>query len=256
MTQAARDVLITGLGLVSSLGEGVEAHVAQLGGASAPQPTIEAERFAPYFLHPLPQIDWSRQIPKKGDQRQMETWQKLGVYAAGLALEDAGIPADEAMRAGIDMIVSAGGGERDPEVDALIMSRARGLADPQPLMNELLSSELRPTVQFQLGLQQFEAQDYMKAAVTFTQVLADSATDEVRAASRYNLALCQRQLGSPDEAKATLLKYREEHPRDERTAEIAYQLGDLLEAGGSSDAAIAQWRPNNRPERLLCTKGR
>ncbi|WP_427025988.1 beta-ketoacyl-ACP synthase [Aureimonas ureilytica] len=146
MTQAARDVLITGLGLVSSLGEGVEAHVAQLGGASAPQPTIEAERFAPYFLHPLPQIDWSRQIPKKGDQRQMETWQKLGVYAAGLALEDAGIPADEAMRAGIDMIVSAGGGERDPEVDALIMSRARGLADPQPLMNELLSSELRPTL--------------------------------------------------------------------------------------------------------------
>ncbi|ALN73863.1 beta-ketoacyl-ACP synthase [Aureimonas sp. AU20] len=146
MTQAARDVLITGLGLVSSLGEGVEAHVARLTAPGTPQPVLEAERFAPYLLHPLPQIDWSRQIPKKGDQRQMETWQKLGVYAAGLALEDAGIPADEATRAGIDMIVSAGGGERDPEVDALVMSRARGLAEPQPLMNELLSSELRPTL--------------------------------------------------------------------------------------------------------------
>ncbi|WP_062230711.1 beta-ketoacyl-ACP synthase [Aureimonas sp. N4] len=146
MTQAARDVLITGLGLVSSLGEGVEAHVSRLSAPGPLQPTIEAERFAPSFVHPLPQIDWSRQIPKKGDQRQMETWQKIGVYAAGLALEDAAIPADEATRAGIDMIVSAGGGERDPDVDALVMSRARGLDDPQPLLNELLSSELRPTL--------------------------------------------------------------------------------------------------------------
>ena len=73
MTQAARDVLITGLGLVSSLGEGVEAHVSRLSAPGPLQPTIEAERFAPSFVPPLPQIDWSRQIPKKGDQRQMET---------------------------------------------------------------------------------------------------------------------------------------------------------------------------------------
>ncbi|MBB3998197.1 beta-ketoacyl-ACP synthase [Aureimonas pseudogalii] len=145
MTQAPRDVLITGLGLVSSLGEGVDAHLARLTGAGS-QPTIEAERFAPHFVHPLPAIDWSRQIPKKGDQRQMETWQKLGVYAAGLALEDAEIAPDEATRSQIDMIVSAGGGERDPDVDALVMARARGADDPQPLMNELLSSELRPTL--------------------------------------------------------------------------------------------------------------
>lgn len=144
MTPAPRDVLITGVGLVSSLGEGVEAHVARMSGAL--QPTLETERFAPFALHPLPAIDWSRQIPKKGDQRQMETWQKLGVYAAGLALQDADIAADEATRAQVDMIVSAGGGERDPEVDALVMMRARGLAEPQPVMNELLSGELRPTL--------------------------------------------------------------------------------------------------------------
>ncbi len=145
MNREPRDVLITGLGLVSSLGEGVDAHLSRLTTPGS-QPTIEAERLAPYFVHPLPAIEWSRQIPKKGDQRQMETWQKLGVYAAGLALEDAGVAADEQTRAGIDMIVSAGGGERDPEVDALVMARARGVEDPQPLMNELLSSELRPTL--------------------------------------------------------------------------------------------------------------
>ncbi len=55
------------------------------------------ERFAPFTIHPLPEIDWARQIPQKGDRRQMETWQRLGTYTAGLALEDAGLKADEAL---------------------------------------------------------------------------------------------------------------------------------------------------------------
>ncbi|WP_182084862.1 beta-ketoacyl-ACP synthase [Aureimonas sp. ME7] len=146
MDQNARDVLITGVGLVSSLGEGVEAHLARLTAPTGLQPAIEGSAFAPYFVHPLPAVDWSQQIPKKGDQRQMETWQKLGVYAAGLALQDAKVEPDEATRARVDMIVAAGGGERDPDVDALVMARTRGANDPQPLMNELLSSELRPTL--------------------------------------------------------------------------------------------------------------
>ncbi|WP_061932310.1 beta-ketoacyl-ACP synthase [Aureimonas sp. AU22] len=146
MDQPARDVLITGVGLVSSLGEGVETHLARLGAADGFQPAIEGVEPTGHSIHPLPQIDWSLQIPKKGDQRQMETWQKLGVYAAGLALADAEVAPDEATRAKVDMIVAAGGGERDPEVDGLVMARARGLNDPLPLMNELLSSELRPTL--------------------------------------------------------------------------------------------------------------
>lgn len=139
-------VLVTGIGLVSSLGEGARTHVARLSGAEAPQPVLETERFAPYSVHPLPALDWSAQIPKKGDQRQMETWQRLGVYAAGLALADAGIGDDAETRAGIDMIVAAGGGERDPAVDAIVMAKARGLAEPGPVINETLAGELRPTL--------------------------------------------------------------------------------------------------------------
>ena len=82
---------------------------------------IDTERFAPYTVHPLPEIDWSLQIPKRGDQRQMETWQRLGTYAAGLALDDAGIKGDEALCATMDMVVAAGGGERDVAVDAAIL---------------------------------------------------------------------------------------------------------------------------------------
>jgi 3-oxoacyl-[acyl-carrier-protein] synthase II len=141
-----RDVLVSGIGLVSSLGEGIEAHLSLMEGGRAIQPVLETERFAPYAVHPLPSLDWSAQIPKKGDQRQMETWQRLGVYAAGLALADAGIAPDEETRSGIDMIVAAGGGERDPAVDALVMQRLRGVEDRGPLLNEVLSSELRPTL--------------------------------------------------------------------------------------------------------------
>src|SRR5690606_21613147 len=139
------DVVITGIGLVSSLGEGPDAHWRKL---TSPDtvPTLEADRFAPYTVHPLPEIDWNRQIAKRGDQRQMETWQRLGTYAAGLALDDAGIKGDEALCASMDMVVAAGGGERDIEVDNAILSTSAGRADFDVLLNEKLTTELRPTL--------------------------------------------------------------------------------------------------------------
>ena len=139
------DVLITGIGLVSSLGEGIDAHLRQGADGLSPQPVLESERYSPRAVHPLPAVDWSAQIPKK-DQRQMETWQRLGVYAAGLALTDASVAPDEETRSRVDMIVSAGGGERDLTVDALVMERTRGTADLEPMLNEILAGELRPTL--------------------------------------------------------------------------------------------------------------
>ena len=101
-----RDAVITGIGLVSCLGEGAAPHRAALeAGPSAP--VIDTGSFAPYSVHPLPEIDWSLQIPKRGDQRQMETWQRIGTYAAGLALDDAGMKGDEQLCATMDMIVAA-----------------------------------------------------------------------------------------------------------------------------------------------------
>ncbi|MGY6707235.1 MAG: beta-ketoacyl-ACP synthase [Rhizobiaceae bacterium] len=140
-----RDVLITGLGLVTCLGEGPEAHWTAIAGGGA-EPPLDAARFAPYTIHPLPEIDWGRQIPKRGDQRQMETWQRLGTYAAGMALDDAGFKGDEEACARMDMIVSAAGGERDIEVDASILEAARTRKDHGVLLNEKLTTELRPTL--------------------------------------------------------------------------------------------------------------
>lgn len=140
-----RDVVITGIGLVSSLGEGVEAHWRAFTRPSLP-PTVETERFAPYTVHPLPPIDWTLQIPKKGDQRQMENWQRLGVYVAGLALDDAGLKSDEERCSTMDLIVAAGGGERDEDVDESILAAAQERNDPEVVVNEKLTSDLRPTL--------------------------------------------------------------------------------------------------------------
>ncbi|MCR4266229.1 beta-ketoacyl-ACP synthase [Nitratireductor sp. ZSWI3] len=140
-----RDVVITGMGIVSSLGEGVDAHWQALT-AAPPSPVLDRERFAPYMIHPLPEIDWSRQIPRRGDQRQMETWQRLGTYAAGLALDDAGLKENEGLCASMDMVVAAGGGERDETVDEVILNASLARNDQDVLLNEKLTTELRPTL--------------------------------------------------------------------------------------------------------------
>jgi 3-oxoacyl-[acyl-carrier-protein] synthase II len=139
-----RDVVVTGIGLVSSAGEGVEAHVAALTGGAAPQTDIET--FAPYPVHPAVPLDWDKQIAKKSDQRQMEAWQKLGCYAAGLALEAAGMKDDAALKGRTHLIVAAGGGERDYAVDGQILTGLRQAENPGVFLNERLMGDLRPTL--------------------------------------------------------------------------------------------------------------
>ena len=98
-------------------------------------------------------------------------------------------------------------------------------------------SDLRSTVQFRLGLMEFESKEYARAAVAFTQVLEESVSTEMGSASRYNLALCQKLLGQTDEARASLEKFRADHPRDSRTADVSFQLGDMDEAAGNMQGA-------------------
>ncbi|MGI9385062.1 MAG: beta-ketoacyl-ACP synthase, partial [Methyloligellaceae bacterium] len=111
-----------------------------------PEPIVDSNSFAPYPVHPLVELDFSKQIPKRGDLRQMGQWQRLGVYAAGLALSDAGIAGNWDYLDRTDMIVAANGGERDVEVDDAILAELSIRNDPQVFLNEALSTQLRPTL--------------------------------------------------------------------------------------------------------------
>jgi len=137
-------VAVTGVGLVSSLGPGADLHVAALRDRVAP--VIDAEVYAPHPVHPTPALDLKTQIPRRGDQRQMEPWQRLGVYAAGLALDGAGLKDDDAAKDAMQLLVAAGGGERDEAVDAAIATGLTTAADPGAYLNERLMEDLRPTL--------------------------------------------------------------------------------------------------------------
>jgi 3-oxoacyl-[acyl-carrier-protein] synthase II len=134
---------ITGIGIVSSLGEGLDAHWDAL---NARRINVDDKRFAPYIVHPLAPVSFDAQIPKKGDQRQMEAWQRIGTYAAGLALDSAGVKGNQEILGRMDMIVAAGGGERDIAVDmAILNADAKGNSGPA-FLNERLMNDLRPTL--------------------------------------------------------------------------------------------------------------
>ncbi len=137
---------ITGIGLVSSLGEGVDTHWRRLGPHAVPAASVDAVRYAPYSVHPLAAIGFSKQIPKTSDQRQMERWQRIGVYAAGLALADAGVLGQTALLDRIDLALAAGNGERDVALDGRILEAASTWEPSRGQLNQMLMTGLRPTL--------------------------------------------------------------------------------------------------------------
>jgi 3-oxoacyl-[acyl-carrier-protein] synthase II len=137
------EVWITGIGLATSLGEGLDANWDAL---NQRRINVDENGLAPYVVHPWAPVNFDTQIPKKGDQRQMEAWQRIGTYAAGLALDSAGVKGNKEILGRMDMIVAAGGGERDLAVDSNILSlKAKGNSAPD-FLNERLMNDLRPTL--------------------------------------------------------------------------------------------------------------
>src|SRR5579864_2968163 len=137
------EVWITGIGLATSLGVGLDANWDALQDGRI---NVDEKGFAPYVVHPWVQVSLDTQIPKKGDQRQMEAWQRIGTYAAGLALDSAGVKGNKDILSRMDMVIAAGGGERDLAVDSGILSaQAKGNNAPG-FLNERLMGDLRPTL--------------------------------------------------------------------------------------------------------------
>jgi 3-oxoacyl-[acyl-carrier-protein] synthase II len=143
MMSAGREVWITGIGLVSCLGDGPEEHWRAL---NEREPSAELASFAPYVAHPPAAIEFANQIPRKSDLRQMEVGQRLGVHAAGTALQSARLKGNAAVLADMDLFVAAGGGERDLAVDSAILSGLPHAQNPDAFVNQRLLSDLRPTL--------------------------------------------------------------------------------------------------------------
>ncbi len=142
MHEEKEEAWITGIGIVSTLGDGCEANWQAL---AAGHPAVDATTFSPYIVHPIAAVDFAKQIPKT-DQRMMDAWQRIGTYAAGLALDSAGIKGDARVLAHTDLLVVASGGERDTALDSSVLKARRTAANRDRLLNERLMSDLRPTL--------------------------------------------------------------------------------------------------------------
>jgi 3-oxoacyl-[acyl-carrier-protein] synthase II len=138
-----KEVWITGIGLATSLGEGLDTNWDAL---TQRRINVDEKTFAPYIVHPWAPVNLDTQIPKKGDQRQMEAWQRIGTYTAGLALDSAGVKGNKEILGRMDMIVAAGGGERDLAVDLSITNAAAQGNSAPGFLNERLMNDLRPTL--------------------------------------------------------------------------------------------------------------
>ena len=145
MPLGEHEVWITGLGLISSLGDGWQAHMRALANHRR-EPVIEEKRFAPCVVHPLCDVDFSGLIPKRTDRNQMGRWQLIGVHAAGLALKDAGVAGQAALLDRTDLCVAAGNGERDIATDARILATVSEHREPERALATILPLELRPTL--------------------------------------------------------------------------------------------------------------
>lgn len=138
-----REVWITGIGLVSCAGEGLSAHEP---GALSHASDDELATFHPYCVHRLGPVDFSKQIAKTSEQRQMGMWQRIGVYAAGLALADSGLTGKPDVLDRTHVIVAAGNGERDCGFDAKVLESGLAEVGAERRLNDALMTGLRPTL--------------------------------------------------------------------------------------------------------------
>ncbi|MGE0734215.1 MAG: beta-ketoacyl-ACP synthase [Alphaproteobacteria bacterium] len=143
---ADKDVVITGYGLLSAHGETPDAWWPALNDPAAIDARIDRQTCAPFPFYPVAPHDIARQVPKPGDQRAMGPLMLYGCYAAGAALEMAGIKGNEELLLRTHLVAASGGGERDWELDRKIIEQLIVATDRQAVLNQQLADGLRPTL--------------------------------------------------------------------------------------------------------------
>jgi 3-oxoacyl-[acyl-carrier-protein] synthase II len=141
-----REVWITGYGLLSPLGETPAQWWEALAEPARWRARIDAATYAPFPVHPIGEFKLEAQVPKPGDQRAMGPLMQYGAYAAGLALDMAGIKGNQDLLLSTHLVAASGGGERDWELDRQILAKLDQVNDRGAFLNQQLADGLRPTL--------------------------------------------------------------------------------------------------------------
>src|SRR5581483_11312235 len=128
-TGMAREVWITGYGLLSPLGETSAAWFEVLATPERWRGAADAAAWAPFLVHPVRDYALEKQVAKPGDQRAMGPLMQYGAYAAGLALEMAKLKGDAALLQETHLVAASGAGERDWDLDKQILAKLDAVND-------------------------------------------------------------------------------------------------------------------------------
>lgn len=141
----SHQVVVSGVGLISACGTTQAAHLAAL---DAPPNAPDPVPFAPHAVYRAAPFDAAWAIPSKSDRRQMEPWQVLGVTAARMALDSAGLTETDALGE-LYLNICANGGARETDIDFEVLNTLRSAPDPEADLVVALARRLRPS--FLLG---------------------------------------------------------------------------------------------------------
>jgi 3-oxoacyl-[acyl-carrier-protein] synthase II len=140
---APRDVWISGIGLVSSLGDGPKDHWTRLNSPASLE--LHTKKRYGHFVCPLASVDFTRHIPNRLDIKRWGTVQSAGVHAAGNALVDAGLKDATEILTRTIVIAAASGGERDVGLDHSMFADPTRFEDSGEFNHKIVAST-RPSL--------------------------------------------------------------------------------------------------------------
>jgi 3-oxoacyl-[acyl-carrier-protein] synthase II len=141
-----RQVWITGYGLLSPIGQSPAEWWRTLSHPNEWRAVIDRETYAPIPIHTIADYALAQQVPKTGDQRAMGPMMQYGAYAAGLALDMAGLKNNRDLLEQTHLITAAGGGERDWALDQQMLGAIGEHAEAEVALNRQMMDGLRPTL--------------------------------------------------------------------------------------------------------------
>ncbi|MCD6380581.1 tetratricopeptide repeat protein [bacterium] len=105
-------------------------------------------------------------------------------------------------------------------------------------------SEFVPSSRFRLGMIKFNEGKYQAASDYFNEIMKNAgASSGIRSAALYNMAISLKILNKEDKALSEFQNWRKEGFDDnKRAAQVAYQIGLILEAQGKYSDAAEEYR--------------
>ncbi len=236
-----REVCITGYGLLSPLGETPAAWWAALNDPAARRARIDEAATPPFPIHTIGDHDLAAQVPRPGDRRAMGPMMQYGAYAAGLALDSAGLKGDDDLLRQTHMIVASGGGERDLALDRLILEGAPGRSE-RGARDEWITAQMADGLRPTLFLAQLP--NLFAGNISIVHKVAGSSRTFMgeEAAGADALRIAHRRLAS-GQGEIFLVGAAFASQRPE--IQISYNAGGMLLRGGFADL----W---SRPDAGIC----